>query len=807
MQKWGGPVPKREWRNVFWRECTLGLIKLWRKRKSVVFTWLLSYCAVFFVPILMSLIIYRESNEALRSEIHRANDTMLQQVRDTIDSQLDHMQRLNVELTWNPKLQDLFYSNLTDSDAQYTAYQVVKEYKVYQTSFTSIDEFYVTWEKEEKVLRPSNIRDYITAFDTIHNTGTMNQQKWLDTIRGTKPKSFAVLPRLDGTTAKKSLAYFTHLPAGIDGKPTGTVVVMADTERFSKAIEKIQSFSGGQVYILDEDNQVLISNSPKAPSDLIMRQITNNESGVLYDKEQSGASEIFYIRSGVSKLKYVSVIPSGLYWEKAEYVRRFTYISVLISTGGAGVLTFFFLLRNYSPIRRLVRALSTGEGQERTEINELNFIHSAVSNTLNEKENIKLQLQRQNNMLRSNMLARLLKGKLDSPIPLTEGFDTFQIRLKSDDFAVILFFFEDNEAIYSGFPSMELYEKRRLVQFILTNVVEELTGQKNHFGYVAEVDDMLACIVNFDQECTDQRSEDLLWISSEAQQFLMQSYRMELTLSISGIHNTLAGVSQAYQEALDAMEYKMVLGKREIISYHQIQRDTLTETQLGYYYPLIVEQQLINFIKIGDFEKASVVLKDITERNFEKPLVSLTLARCLMFNLISTMIKTINELGGVEDSFLANNPQWMDKIVACDTIKEMHEELMLLLYQVCKYAAAKLESNISKERTESLRELAAEVAQYIHNRYNDMNLNVNMIGEHFRMKPSYLSKLFKDQTGEGLLDYINKYRIERAKELIHDRQTAIFDVGKKVGFGEAATFIRVFKKYEGITPGKYREME
>ncbi|WP_282937502.1 helix-turn-helix domain-containing protein [Paenibacillus sp. RC67] len=785
----------------------MNLRKLWWKRKSVVFTWIISYSTVLFVPILMSLIVYWQSSEALKSEIHRANDTLLKQVRDTIDTQLDHMQRLNMEVSWNTKLQDLMYSNRPFSEAQYTAYQVVQDYRMYQSSYASIDEFYVTWDKEESVLRPGSVRDFLTAFDTIHNTGRIGYEQWLNTIR--KGNDFVLLPRVDAAEPRQSLAYITHLPLGAGAKPSGTVVIMADTSRFLKAIENIQWFSSGQVFVLNENNEVLISNTSEGLAPSALHQLGNGESGMFYDKKQSGEDEIFYIKSGVSKLKYVSVIPSRLYWEKAEYVRRFTYISILISIVGAGLLTWFFLRRNYSPIHRLVQTLS-GNGasmQERTDWNELNFIHRAVSNTLSEKESIQLQLQKQNHMLRSNMLTRLLKGKLDSHIPLNEALKTFQVKLQSDRFAVIMFYIEDHEAFYSSFPGMDMTEKRRLLQFILTNVVEELVGQRHHYGYVAEADDMLTCIINFAEENAQQTKEDLSWIALEAQQFLIQRYKVEMTLSISGIHHTLAGVAQAYQEALDAMEYKMVLGKQEIISYDEIQKDMLNENQLGYFYPLQVEQQLINFIKIGDFDKAQVVLQEVTERNFGKPLLSLTLARCLMFNLISTMIKTINELGGMEDSFLASNPNWMQKIIASDTIKEMQEELVNLLNEVCSYAAAKLETKVSKEKTQSLRELADDVIRFIEGHYADVNLNVSMIGNEFDMKSSYLSKLFKEQTGEGLLDYINKYRIDQAKRLIRENQVPVSDTAKQVGFNEAATFIRVFKRYEGITPGKYKEME
>ncbi|WP_338042440.1 helix-turn-helix domain-containing protein [Paenibacillus alba] len=779
---------------------------LWQKRKSIIFTWLISYSAVLFIPMIMSLIIYSQSSEALKSEIHRANDSLLKQVRYSIDTQIDLMKRLNMEISWNTKLQTLMYSTKQSSDAQFLAYQLVKEFRMYQTSYATIDEFYVTWDQESAVLRPGNIRDKQTAFDTIHNTGTLRYEQWLDMINHAANNEFVLLPHVDSASPQSAIAYITHLPKDLNGKQAGTVVVMADMERFQKAMESISLFNGGQILILNHDNQVLMSNLPVTDQDNLILQQWMDRDHVMVSPSGNGDSELFYIQSEISDLKYVLVIPSNIYWQKAEYVRKFTYISIFISLMGAGVLTWFFLRRNYSPIQQLVKSLSDkNTTEERTDWNELHFIQKEIFNTRDEKERIALQLQSHHNVLRSNMLSRLMKGKMDTLVSYEEAFKSFDIELSSNKFAVILFAVENHESLYGNLPGMDMNERRKLIQFIITNVVEELVGQRQHTGYVAEMDEMMACLINFEDAGTSDWREDLNWIAAEAQRFLTR-FRMDLTVSIGGIQSTLAGAAVAYQEAMDAMEYKMILGKREIITYDDLRRDADDKSQLGYYYPLQVEQQIINLIKVGDYSQASAFMNDVTERNFNKPFVSLTLAKCLIFNLVGTMVKAINELGEGDSGILDDNPLWMENIIACDTFAEMQHELQTLLQEVCGFAAAKVESNQSKERTETLRDLIAKVMMYIAEHYHDANLNVNTIGERFELKGSYVSKLFKEQTGDGLLDYISKYRIDQAKKMMASRKDSISEIAKIVGYNEVATFIRVFKKYEGITPGKFKEM-
>lgn len=251
----------------------------------------------------------------------------------------------------------------------------------------------------------------------------------------------------------------------------------------------------------------------------------------------------------------------------------------------------------------------------------------------------------------------------------------------------------------------------------------------------------------------------------------------------------------------------MVLGKREIIIYDDIRAVPSDNLRFGYDYPPQLEQRIINWIKAGEYAQASRAMGDIMERNFNGPIGSLTLAKCLIFNLVGTMVKAINEIGDGESSVLGGSPLWMDKIIACDTVQEMQRELLALLKEVCDFAAARRDRNVSRERAESLRRLAAQVIRYVEEHYDDANLSVNSIGERFELKGSYLSKLFKNETGEALPDYIHKLRIDRAKRMIRDRRSPIGEIARFVGYNDAATFIRVFKKYEGITPGKFKETQ
>jgi len=77
------------------------------KRRSVIFTWLLSYIAILLVPVLMSIVIYTQTNQTITEEINRSNSLILSKVQIDMDNQLQDIKRLSVEIGYNPQVQEL----------------------------------------------------------------------------------------------------------------------------------------------------------------------------------------------------------------------------------------------------------------------------------------------------------------------------------------------------------------------------------------------------------------------------------------------------------------------------------------------------------------------------------------------------------------------------------------------------------------------------------------------------------------------------------------------------------------------------
>ena len=64
--------------------------------------------------------------------------------------------------------------------------------------------------------------------------------------------------------------------------------------------------------------------------------------------------------------------------------------------------------------------------------------------------------------------------------------------------------------------------------------------------------------------------------------------------------------------------------------------------------------------------------------------------------------------------------------------------------------------------------------------------------------------MFKEQTGYPPLQYINKLRIERAKQLLADAGLSVSECAETLGFTDVNYFSRLFRKFTGVSPSKYK---
>lgn len=84
-------------------------------------------------------------------------------------------------------------------------------------------------------------------------------------------------------------------------------------------------------------------------------------------------------------------------------------------------------------------------------------------------------------------------------------------------------------------------------------------------------------------------------------------------------------------------------------------------------------------------------------------------------------------------------------------------------------------------------------------------ISLKIIANYVHISDSYFSVLFKKEIGTTFTDYLTELRIRKAKQLLIENKSKIYEIADRVGYHSAKYFIKVFHEKEGITPNQFRE--
>jgi AraC-like DNA-binding protein len=84
-------------------------------------------------------------------------------------------------------------------------------------------------------------------------------------------------------------------------------------------------------------------------------------------------------------------------------------------------------------------------------------------------------------------------------------------------------------------------------------------------------------------------------------------------------------------------------------------------------------------------------------------------------------------------------------------------------------------------------------------------LNIRELAQEFRLSPAYLQRLFKDQTGVSMGEWMNEQRLQRAANLLADSYMSVKEIAYTIGYEHASSFIRAFERRFAQAPLRYRK--
>ena len=212
-------------------------------------------------------------------------------------------------------------------------------------------------------------------------------------------------------------------------------------------------------------------------------------------------------------------------------------------------------------------------------------------------------------------------------------------------------------------------------------------------------------------------------------------------------------------------------------------------------YPLRLEKLLVQAISERDETLAKELLNVLLVNIYYYSDEDLDIMKTRTLELVVLLSRSAINGGADENEVLKLNNTYFKTIQTLNTLEAFCTWLTAVLDNFLGYML-----NFSGlKHTHTI----AEAKAYIKENHAQ-KLTVDDIASNVYLSKSYLSRIFKEETGVGLTAYINKIRIEKSKDLLKDMSLSLTDISEMVGFEEQSYFTKVFKSFEGISPGKYR---
>jgi two-component system response regulator YesN len=139
-----------------------------------------------------------------------------------------------------------------------------------------------------------------------------------------------------------------------------------------------------------------------------------------------------------------------------------------------------------------------------------------------------------------------------------------------------------------------------------------------------------------------------------------------------------------------------------------------------------------------------------------------------------------------------------------ELMKELHEEIFIHKEEAYIIEHTKnrknnfdIETYLQYENNEN--EYVVKSICKIKDSYSE-KISVESISEELSISPSYLSRKFKDTTGQTFLDFLNKYRVGQAVKLLQTGRYRVYEISEMVGFSDYKHFCTVFRRYTQMSP-------
>lgn len=432
----------------------------------------------------------------------------------------------------------------------------------------------------------------------------------------------------------------------------------------------------------------------------------------------------------------------------------------------------------YNPINKLLDTIK--DINDTTASNELEFISNKIT-LLNDKNKVLFDLVGSHTKKMSDIFfLNLLNGSLpkdEADAGVTEyNFDNFCFPVAV--FVAKIFNYEAFTNVLDS-SGLHILQNDILKRF-------ELNFDESEFRIINTENNKFVGVISA-RNLTIQKKKFISLISN-----VEESLEAQLRICVGTEVFNWYELSQSYGKASNIFDkYYFLPSSPSVIYSNEIAND-----DIHVYYPSEEENLLVQSIVQVQSDETSRIIGEIIDTNYNTEMLDMGIHGQLVTMLVSTLTKVFMTINKPSEAILPNEENIYSALIIHKDPENLKNEFLRI-------------ANIISDYTNSLRgstdqKIAQSMIAYICENYAQYDISLTSLASHLNMSQSHISRLFKQLIGENFKDYLAKYRITIAKDIISEKPAIkTKDLAKAVGYANSETFTKVFKRYEGCLPSEY----
>ncbi len=720
-------------------------------RKDERFTkyawWIGSYSVIILLSIVINLAGYTNAIGVIEQELVKTNASAIEHTKNIFDNYLQELDNISYNLIQSNNVTMLSHANIVPRRRSEYAGNIVRDIRNSDTNSRIFKNAYIILQEQDICIDTNGIVSLKTAFQMSFSECYATQEAWMNDLFDMPISGLKILTDKKGNRRVFLCRRYVNPNFSIYKKATIGIMVEIDDICVNELLVALKSADREELYIVSNTEGMLFASQKVEQWPL---EICNKEGTCV--KNVFGQKQVVSVtRSDLGELQYVRMLPNSIYLKNIRSVRVAFVLCYLLCIVLGGALVWLF-----------------------SRINERN------------RRRMEEKLAEQKLYMREEILRRILERKMDVQRVDTDFLAGYNLQMTDKYFVVSVI----DAILPEDTDEEDNTEALNKIQRYLTVYLPPML-KKEICTYFCMAQNMAVVVFNLQKDTSMLMT--VCGVLARLRSRLREDLGLDFICAVSGKAIGIEELPKAFDEAIEAMNSRF-LGQKDAIFIY----DDANEVSDHYAYSDEMEHKLMNFLTLGERENAMQVIEEIFSYNVTVKRINLKMLRVLTSEIISSLLKVAAQIDGNENIDFKELYLFATQIYTIKQVDQAKNEILKYINLLCDLSADYAHT-VGDAR-------CTQILDYIQENYADPDLNVNKMADIFGITTGWISKYFKEQVGGGMADYIVKFRLKKAKEQLRNPKKTIKQIAEDTGFSSATVFLRAFKRYEGITPGQYREL-